>query len=47
VVDGRIVIRDRAFPHLDEARIRSEAQARGPQLLARLKLPVTSRRPWE
>ncbi|MBI4291558.1 MAG: amidohydrolase [Betaproteobacteria bacterium] len=47
VVDGRIVMQDRAFPHLDEARIRDEAQAHGAQLMARLKLPVASRWSWE
>lgn len=47
VVDGRIVMRDRGFAHLDEARIRDEAQAHGAQLMARLKLPVASRWPWE
>ncbi len=47
VIDGRIVMRDRAFPRLDEARIRDEAQAHGTRLMARLKLPVASRWPWE
>jgi 5-methylthioadenosine/S-adenosylhomocysteine deaminase len=47
IVDGRVVMRDRRFPHLDEARIRADAQAHGAALMERLKLPVASRWPWE
>jgi 5-methylthioadenosine/S-adenosylhomocysteine deaminase len=47
VVDGQVVMRERRFPHLDEARVQREAQAAGERLMARLRLPVASRWPWE
>jgi 5-methylthioadenosine/S-adenosylhomocysteine deaminase len=47
LVDGRVVLRDRQFPHLDEARVLREAQAAGERLMARLKLPVAPRWPVE
>lgn len=47
VIDGRIVMQDRKFPRLDEARIRDKTQEHGARLMARLKLPVASRWPWE
>ena len=47
IVDGRVVMRDRRFPHLDEHRILREAQAAGERLMARLQLPVASRWPFE
>jgi 5-methylthioadenosine/S-adenosylhomocysteine deaminase len=47
VVDGRVVMRDRRFPHVDEARVVREVQAAGERLLERLHLPVASRWPIE
>jgi 5-methylthioadenosine/S-adenosylhomocysteine deaminase len=47
VVDGRALMRDRRFPHLDEARVVREVQAAGERVMARLQLPVASRWPWE
>lgn len=47
VVDGRVVMRDRQFFHVDAARVRREVQTHGEKLMARLQLPVASRWPWE
>ncbi|MBX5492597.1 MAG: amidohydrolase [Chloroflexi bacterium] len=47
IIDGRVVLRDRRFPHLDEARILAEVRARAQALIERLALPVASRWPWE
>jgi 5-methylthioadenosine/S-adenosylhomocysteine deaminase len=47
VVDGRVVMHDRCFPHLDEARVQREVQAAGERLMARLRLPVAPRWPIE
>ena len=47
VVDGRVVMRDRRFPHVDEARVLREVQAAGERLMRRLQLPVASRWPVE
>jgi 5-methylthioadenosine/S-adenosylhomocysteine deaminase len=47
VVDGRVVMQDRRFSHVDEARVVREVQAAGERLLERLQLPVASRWPLE
>jgi 5-methylthioadenosine/S-adenosylhomocysteine deaminase len=47
VIDGRVVMRDRQFPHLDAARILREVSAAGERLLARLPTPTPSRWPYE
>jgi 5-methylthioadenosine/S-adenosylhomocysteine deaminase len=47
VVDGQVVLRDRQFPHLDEARIAREVQAAGERVMERLNLPIISRWPIE
>ena len=47
VIDGQVVMRERRFPHLDEARILREVQAAGERLMDRLQLPVASRWPIE